>query len=168
MLTSHELMGFMSPPLAADILNFAYESDKPVYKATLAAAAQALRVRPVYLERQPRAQRHVAMIQILSRPALDASAAGLIRGWLVKKQQAMLMDFLNALEIAHKDGVADELPETMADDRLKPAIGTLLAKYPPEAVAVYLNAFNDMSGANWANLRLLLETDHRLQLGQHG
>jgi NADPH-dependent 7-cyano-7-deazaguanine reductase QueF-like protein len=41
----------------------------------------------------------------------------------------------------------------------------LLAKYPPEAVAVYLNAFNDMNQANWANLKSALESDSRLQLG---
>ena len=62
----------MSPVLANDILNFAYESEKPAYKATLKGVAQALHVRPVYLERQPRAQRHASMIQILSRPGLEA------------------------------------------------------------------------------------------------
>jgi hypothetical protein len=40
MLTSHELLGFMSPALANDILNFAYESDKPTYKAAPVAIAQ--------------------------------------------------------------------------------------------------------------------------------
>jgi hypothetical protein len=59
MLTSHELFGFMSPALANEILNYAYESDKPTYKATMNGVAQALRVRPVYLERQARPQRHV-------------------------------------------------------------------------------------------------------------
>jgi len=57
------------------------------------------------------------------------------------------------------------LPESMDDVKLKSAIETLLAKYPPEAVAVYLNAFNDMNGANWANLKTILESDARLQLG---
>ena len=30
MLTSHELLGFMSPALALDILTYAYETDKPL------------------------------------------------------------------------------------------------------------------------------------------
>jgi hypothetical protein len=34
-------------------------------------------------------------------------------------------------------------------------------------VAVYLNAFNDMNEANWSNLKTLLESDARLQLGAH-
>ena len=47
MLTSHELFGFMSPALANDILSFAFEADKPTYKSTLNAVAQARHVRPV-------------------------------------------------------------------------------------------------------------------------
>jgi hypothetical protein len=167
MLTSHELFGFMSPALANDILNFAYESEKPAYKATLKGVAQALHVRPVYLERQARAQRHTSMIQVLSRPGLDAVAAGLLREWLVKKHKAMLVDFLNALEIKHEEGVVDDLPQAIEDAKLKAAIESLLGKYPHEAVAVYLNAFNDMNQANWGNLKQLLESDSRLQLGVH-
>jgi hypothetical protein len=167
MLTSHELFGFMSPALANDILNFAYESEKPIYKATLKGVAQALHVRPVYLERQPRAQRHTSMIQILSRPGLDAVAAALLREWLVKKYKAMLVDFLNALEIKNEEGVVDDLPQAIDDAKLKAAIEALLAKYPHEAVAVYLNAFNDMNQANWANLKQILESDSRVQLGAH-
>ncbi|MGA2686286.1 MAG: hypothetical protein ABSF51_14685 [Verrucomicrobiota bacterium] len=165
MLTSHELFGFMSAALANEMLDFTHESDKPVYKATLSAVAQARHVRPVFLERQPRAQRQAAMIATLSRPALEAAAAGLIRVWLVKKQRQVLVDFLNALGLPNNEGVVDDLPATMDDARLKSAIDTLLAKYPGEAVAVYLNAFNDMNEANWANLKTLLESDKRLQLG---
>jgi len=43
----------------------------------------------------------------------------------------------------------------------------LLAKHPPETVAVYLNCFNDMNMAGWANLKTMLESDSRLQLGAH-
>lgn len=165
MLTSHELFGFMSPNMANEILTFVHETDKPVYKATLSAVAQARHVRPVFLERQPRAQCHAAVLSTLSRPALEAAAANLIRVWLVKKQRTMLVDFLNALDLPNNEGVVEDLPATMDDAKLKSAIDTLLAKYPGEAVAVYLNAFNDMNEANWANLKTMLESDKRLQLG---
>lgn len=165
MLTSHEQFGFMSPALANEIVASTHESDKPVYKATLASVAQSRHVRPVFLERQPRAQQHADIIASLARPALETAAGGLIRSWLVHKHQPMLADFLNSLGIPNKDGVVDDLPKDMEDAKLKPAIDALLAKYPHEAVAVYLNAFNDMNGANWGNLKALLENDSRLQLG---
>ena len=167
MLKSYELFGFMSPGLANEILNYAYESDKPIYKATLSAVAQARHLRPVFLERQPRAQRHEAMISTLSRPALDTVAGGLIRAWLLKKHKAMLVDFLNALGIKNNEGVVDNLPVAMDDAELKSAVETLLKKNPPEAVAVYLNVFNDMNEANWSNLKTILESDAHLQLGAH-
>jgi len=168
MLTSHELFGFMSPALANEILNFVHESDRPTYKATLAAVARARHLRPVFFERQPRAPRHAAMIATLSRPTLETAAGGLIRAWLVQKQKPMLADFLNALGLENKDGVVDDLPPAMDDAKLKSAVETLLAKHPPETVAVYLNAFNEMNQANWANLKTLLESDSRLQLGGAG
>jgi hypothetical protein len=165
MLTSHELLGFKSPALATDILQFTFESDKPAYKATVAAVAQAKHVRPVFLERQPRETRHVTMLAMLIKPLLDAAAAALLRAWLVKKHKAMLMDFLNALEIPNEEGVVEDLPAGVDDAKLKAAVEVILGKYPPEVVAVYLNAFNDMNTANWPNLKAMLENDARLQLG---
>ena len=83
MLTSHELFGFMSPALASEILSFSFETDKPSYKSTLNAVAQARHVRPVFLERMPRAQRHALMVSVLAKPILEQAAGGLIRVWLV-------------------------------------------------------------------------------------
>ena len=165
MLTSHELLGFMSPPLALEILTYAYETDKPLYRSTLTAVAEARKLRVVFLERQPRTQRHTAMLTTLSKPALELVTASLIRTWLLKKHKDMLVDFLNSLALQHKDGVVDDLPQTMDDARLSGAVDALLSKYPAEVVAVYLNAFNEMNEVEWANLKGMLETDKRLQLG---
>ena len=167
MLTSHELFGFMSPAMANDIITFTFENEKPTYRATLNAVAEARHVRGVFLERQPKAQRHAAMTAALAKPNLELAAGNLIRIWLLKKYKSMLVDFLNALEIKNEDGVVENLPPTIEDAKLKAAVEILLAKYPPEAVGVYLNAFNDMNEANWANLKALLENDSRLQLGAH-
>jgi hypothetical protein len=165
MLTSHELLGFMSPALALEILTFTYENDKPLYRAALSAVAEARKLRPVFLERQPRPQRNATMLATLSRPALDMVTANLIRSWLLKKYKPMLADFLDALGIAHQEGVVEDLPPAMDDAKVHAAVDTLLAKYPPEAVAVYLHAFNEMNSVGWPSLKTMLESDPRLQLG---
>jgi len=165
MLTSHELLGLMSPPLALDILTYAYESDKPLYRATLAAVAEARKLRPVFLERQPRTQRNTTILATLAKPSMEAVTANLIRTWLLKKYTGLLSDFLGACGIAHKEGVVEDLPPTIDDEKLKGAVDLVLAKYPPEVVAVYLNGFNEMNEVEWANLKVMLETDKRLQLG---
>lgn len=168
MLTSHELLGFMSPSLANEILNWTYETERATYKATVQAVADARKLRTVFLERQPRPQRHATMISALNRPNLEVIAGTLLRTWLVKKHKDMLVDFLNALAIQHEDGVVDGLPDSVDDVKLKEAVELLLGKYPHEAVGVYLNAFNDMNEANWSNLKGMLEEDSRLALGQNG
>src|SRR6266516_2662180 len=109
--------------------------------------------------------RRGAMLQTLARPSLDLVTGNLIRSWLLKKYNGMLGDFLDALGISHKEGVVEDLPATMDDAKLGTAVDALLAKYPHEIVAVYLNAFNDMNEVEWLNLKALLEKDKRLQLG---
>ena len=136
MLTAHELLGFMSPALATDILSHAFETDKPFYRTALNAVAEARKVRPVFLERQPRQQRHTTMLAVLSRPSMEAVAGTLIRNWLVKQQNPMLAQFLDALGIPHKEGVVDNLPPSMDDILIEAAVVGLLARFPPETVAV--------------------------------
>ena len=87
MLTSHELLGFMSPALALEILTYTHETDKPLYRATLSAVAEVRKLRPVFLERQPRAQQHTMMLATLARPASEMVTGNLIRGWLLKKHK---------------------------------------------------------------------------------
>jgi len=130
----------MSPSLGTEILGWAYEKEKPVYKATLGAVADARRVRSVYLQRQPRTQRHSDMMETLSKPRLEMAASTLLRTWLLKEKKSLLVDFLDALGIEHEDGVVDELPESVEESKLTAAIDQMLQKYPAEVVAVYLNA----------------------------
>ena len=165
MLTAHELFGFMSPSLALEILTYAYETDRPLYRATLGAVAESRKLRPVFLERQPRPQRHAAMLATLARPALDMVASNLLRTWLLKKHKQMLADFLDSLGIAHQEGVVEDLPATIDEAKLRSAVEALITKYPPEAVAVYLHAFNEMNEVEWPGLRTMLDSDPRLQLG---
>src|SRR4051812_6243226 len=133
MLTSHEIIGFMSPNQALEILNYAYESDKTLYHGLTKAVAEARKLRPIFLERQPRAERHRDMIATLSRPALDPITGNLIRTWLLKKYSPMLADFLDALGITHKDGVVDDLPGTVDDAKLRAAVDALLANTRPKS-----------------------------------
>ena len=101
----------------------------------------------------------------MTRPSLDLVAGNLIRTWLLKKHKQMLADFLDALGIAHQEGVVEDLPPAMDDAKLRAAVEGLLAKYPPEAVAAYLHAFNEMNEVDWPNLKTMLDSDPRLQLG---
>jgi len=163
-MTYHELFGFMSPDLAKRILDETHTSDKPLYKLTLANVANAKKLRPSFYEKKARAERDLDMLSMLARPRLEESAATLLRGWLMKTQTPVLIDFLDALGLKHNQGVVDDFPPTFDDAVLKKAIDTLLEKHPREIVIIYLNAFSNMNDAGWPNLNELLEKDERLQL----
>ncbi|NBR86047.1 MAG: hypothetical protein EBS84_19525 [Proteobacteria bacterium] len=163
MLTSHELFGFMPPTLAADILEHAHTHDRELYRATVNAIAGARKVRPVFLDKQPRKERHAGMIAYLSRPGLEAAAGTMLRGWLLKAHKSLLVDFLDGLGITHKDGVVDDLPDSVDDAKLKGTVEALLGKHSAEVVKVYLHSFNSMNESQWKNLEAILEDDARLQ-----
>lgn len=163
-MTSHELFAAMPEALATDIIEFHHASDKKLYRAAVDAVAQARKLRSVFVERMPRAERTAAMAASLGRPALGMVSDSLLRNWLLKKHTALLIDFLDALNITHEKGVVEELPKTVEDAALKIAVETLLAKHPAPAVAVYLHAFNAMNAESWANLEELLKTEPRLRL----
>jgi hypothetical protein len=163
-MTSSELFAAMPASVAADIFEFTHVNDKPLYKVTLEAVAQARKVRGVFLERQPRPERYATMASTLGRSALLAAANNLISNWLIKKHNGILVDFLDALKIQHEKGVVEDLPPQMDDATLNAAVDKLLEKNPPEVVSIYLHAFNDMNEANWPNLKARLESDPRLAL----
>jgi len=165
LLKCHELIGFVSPSLAQEMIEYAYASDKTVYRAVLAAVAEANRVRPVFLERKPRAQRHADMLTALSRPRMEEAAANLLRGWLLKSENAMIVEFLDALGVPHEKGVVEDFPSTIEDAKLNAAVDALVAKYPREKVIVYLNTVKATGGIAWPNLETVLQSDPRLQLG---
>jgi hypothetical protein len=166
MLTFHELIGFMSPKMANRILEDTQANNREVYRALVASMAQAQKMRPVFIGRQPKERRHKSFVQMLSRTGSEEHAGNLIRGWLFKEHKDVLTDFLGKLGIEHEEGMVDDLPESISDDALNAAVELLIEKYDRELVAVYLTAFNASNENRWGNLDALLAEDERLQF--HG
>ena len=164
-MTASELFKEISPALAFRIVDEVHGSDKDLYRVALMAAAQVKKVRPVFLERQPRADRHRAVATALARHDLNMVAGNVLSGWLVKTQPALLAQFLDALQIKHDHGVVESLPAQVGDQALQAAVESLLGQHAPEIVGLYLRAFHHMNDANWPNMKKLLDEDVRLMLG---
>jgi hypothetical protein len=163
-MKSHQLFAVIPPALANEILEYNFANEKKLYHAALEAVGQLRKVRAVFLERQPRTERHATMTSALTRPALELAADTLLRTWLLKKHTALLTDFLDALKIAHEKGAVENLPPSVEDGALQAAVDGLLAKHPPEIVVLYLHAFNDMNEMRWPNLDTMLQNDPRLSV----
>jgi hypothetical protein len=163
-MKAYQMFAALTPDLATRILEEIFAQQKDLYKTALAAAAQSLKVRPVFLERQPRPERNKRLAAALGHAEMNLVSANVIGAWLIKTQSAMLSEFLDALKIAHDKGVVEGLPATVEDSALTAAVESLLAKHPQEVATLYLHAFVAMNDVQWPALALMLRDDIRLQL----
>lgn len=164
-MTPHEIFLKASPGLVSGILNYLNEEQKALYKAAIDSLAKQRKLRPVFVERKPRQERHLWMHEALGRKVNETVAAQLLQVWLVGAQSSLLCDFLDGLGIKHeKDGTVEELPPAPATEKIKQVVDGLLGKYDPETVIVYLSAFQALGETGWDTLQQLLDSNPRLQL----
>ncbi len=166
MPTPNEIVLQMPAATAQQLFEFLQEQDKPLYKATIDSLAQQRKLRPIFVERKPKLERYAWMKEALGRKQNEGVAAHLLQIWLIGAHKAVLCDFLDALKIAHdENGTIDELPPAPAKEDLSRAVETLLEKYDPTVIAVYMNAFQALDDKGWDTLAELLAEDDRLKLG---
>lgn len=166
MFKPHEIFAKMPPAAAADLFNFLHEKERALYKATIESIAKQRKLRPVFIERKPREERHVWLQDVLGKKQSEAIAAHLLQIWLVGAHADLLCDFLDALGIKHdENGTIETLPPAPPKAELSRAVDTLLAKHPQPVVAIYLHAFQALDDNGWSTLEELLGEDSRLQLG---
>ncbi|MGC3991753.1 MAG: hypothetical protein QM796_19085 [Chthoniobacteraceae bacterium] len=164
-MTPHEIFLHMPPATASQIFTELLEKEKPLYKATIETLAKQRKLRPVFVERKPRNERHAWMQEALGRRTNDAVAAHLLQIWLVATKTPLLCDFLDGLGIAHDEhGTIEDMPPAPEKAKLAEVIESLYTKHDPVVVAIYLNAFQALDDEGWPSLAELLESDSRLQL----
>jgi hypothetical protein len=161
----YEVFGKLSPELTNEIFAYLLEFEKPVYKAMVENIASRRKLRPIFIERKPRRERHLWLQQALSLKSADDLTMQLLQIWLLGAQREMICEFLDSLGIEHDGkGVVDNLPAAPSRERLNETISKLLEKRSPEAVALYLHAFQAMDETGWSILDEALATDPRISL----
>ena len=164
-MNASEIFQHLSPGLNEQVLSYLNTAEKPTYKVAIQTLAAQRKLRPIFVERKPRVERHLWMGAALARPANDGIASNLLQMWLMGAQAPVLCDFLDALGIEHDEhGGIENLPAAPDAEKLRAAVETTLAKHPPEIVAVYLHSFQTMDIAGWPALGERLENDARLHL----
>ena len=144
---------------------FLLEREKPVYKAIIQNIASRRKLRPIFIERKPKSERHLWLQQALSQKSSDDLAIQLFQIWLLGAHREMICDFLDLLGIKHDGkGVVDDLPSEPSREALAGAITKLLEKHAREIVAVYLHAFQATDETGWSTLDEILSTDPRIAL----
>jgi len=162
-MTANELFGRLTAGQSGDVFNWFHDQDRPGYRTCVGLLANRRKLRPVFVERKPREERHAWMKEALARPANADLAAEIFQAWILGPNAKMVFDFLEELNISHDGkGIIENLPPEPPSADLGRAVENLFKNHPPVAVMVYLNLFVGMGGADWQTLKTLVSTDPRL------
>lgn len=165
MYSTHEIFARMPASVSAHFFTHLGEKEKALMKATIETLCKQRKLRPIFIERKPKAARFAWLQDALGRKQNDGVAAHLLQVWLVGSQGALLCDFLDGLGIAHDEhGTIEEVPPAPEKAKIAEVVDVLLGKHDAGIVAVYLHAFQATNDNCWSTLDDILGEDPRLKL----
>jgi hypothetical protein len=89
----------------------------------------------------------------------DAVAARALVNYHLARQRPMMGDFLDALGVAHEEGlIKDETAVKPDTEKLRTAVEQISAKYPAEDVALYFSTLVSQDPETWGELAELPQT----------
>ena len=117
----------------------------------IAFLARRLNFRPKALQRLPVERRAAMLAQFSDVP--DTVATRALIAYHFAHQRPLMAAFLDALGIAHEDGViaAEDLPAP-EPDKLKTAMEAIRASFPADDVDRYLDTLATLDSETWAGL----------------
>jgi hypothetical protein len=99
--------------------------------------------------------RHLLSLPVVS----EATAARLLVAYHLAHQRPMMGAFLDALGIAHEEGlISDEQVQAPPEERLQAAARAIAASYPAEDVSLYLSTLQWQDPETWGGLAALPES----------
>ena len=118
--------------------------------------AQRIKFRTRSVQALPREKKSVHLVNLGA--VSEMVAARLLVAYHLHHQRAMMAAFLDALGIAHQDGlIADEELQAPSADRLRDAAKAIGEAFPAEDVALYLSTLMWQDPETWAGLSELPE-----------
>ena len=128
--------------------------DDQVQAAMLIAQQKKFRPKSVLALDDDRKAKHLASMPNLP----EQVAARALIAYHLEEQRAMMGAFLDALGIAHENGVIKEDEVKPEQAKLAPAVDAIEKAYPAEDVALYVNVLLCQDPATWGSLRPIVES----------
>ncbi len=164
-MTATEIFEKLAPQRASDIFTYLHDEERAAYKATMLHLTSRKKLRPVFLEKKQKHERHLWMAENLAKKRNEDLAIEILQTWVLKTQTPAILQFLEDLGISHDgSGLIEDTPSEPAPETVKKGVENLLAKFPHDCVAIYLHLFIQMDPDGWKTLRQLLEETPELQL----
>jgi hypothetical protein len=115
------------------------------------AIASHMKFRPKSAATLPVDRRARYLATLPSMP--EAVAARLLVAWHLERQRPMMAAFLDAIGVAHDNGLISEEVKPASADTLKRAAQDLASSYPADDVRLYFAALVSQDPDTWAGLK---------------
>lgn len=153
----------MSPARGRVVLQAIGDAAPGALVQALGATCSAMRVRPVFLTRQPVEKRLELVRKTLGRVSANELAEELLAVYFLHCRKELLVEWLDAVGIEHEDGtLKGDQPAAPDDAKLTDAVGRFRQADEEAARAdrlLLLRAFAAQSAVDWPTLdRLVADT----------
>lgn len=158
-MRSNEIFSRMSPEAALAFLEEVHREAPKVEEIALSAAANAFRLRPLFLRKQPRKRQSEWMRQALARTAFAAVAEEVLAEYFLEYHNGLLGELLDGLGLEHENGIlkGEGAPVCPDKTKLAEAVASFRKGDQRERREMLLRAFAAQSVVDWPELEALLE-----------
>jgi hypothetical protein len=133
------------------------ENDAGEQTEVINLIAQRLKFRTKSVVVLPIAKKTQYLLSLMSLP--EVVAARLLVAYHITHQRALMGAFLDALGVAHNDGmIAEETQISPETEKIREAVQTIASSFPAEDVALYLSTLYWQSPDTWGALADLAQT----------
>ena len=158
-MRSYEVFAAMEPDHAVALLERLKETAPEIVEQAVAAAALAMKARPVYLRKQPFEKRAHAVRRALARVASEPVAAEVLAVYFLKARNELLCEWLDAVGLKHEEGVLEaDAPDPPADAELRKRIDGFLGAADDPDRRLLLRAFAAQEAIDWPILEAQVAT----------
>lgn len=159
-MRSFQVFAAMTPEQATEIMTGLKQQAPGMFAQALAAAAAALKSRPVTLARQPIEKQAASVRRALARVAASPVAEELLAVYFLECQKDLLLEWLDTLGIDHEDGtLASDVPEAPPVKKLEQATKAFRSVDDDINRELLLAAFAAQGSIEWPELDRLLAKD---------
>ena len=158
-MRSFQVFSAMTPERATELVASLKEKSPGMFAQALAAAAAAMRARPVYIARQPMDKQAAAIRRALARVSASPVAEELLAVYFLECRKELLIEWLDGVGLKHDEGTLEEdAPDQPKGTALKSAIEKFLSAASDDADRdLLLRAFAAQSAIEWPDLDAHLE-----------
>jgi len=156
----YQIFAAMSPERGRTVLQSIGEAAPGALVQALGATCSAMRVRPVFLTKQPPEKRLELVRKTLARVSADELAEEMLAVYFLHCRKDLLIEWLDAVGIEHEDGaLKSDRPAPPDDGKLADAVARFRTADDEAARAdrlLLLRAFTAQSAVDWPALDRLL------------